>query len=64
MTEYIDSITFLEYRILVFLREIIERHKATFDPNDIRDFIDAFIVEMKRQGGYYQVNNYDSYCVF
>lgn len=29
------------------LDKIKEQHKATFDGNDIRDFIDAFIKEMK-----------------
>ncbi|XP_035658632.1 cytochrome P450 2U1-like [Branchiostoma floridae] len=31
-----------------FCREQIEKHRQTFDPNDIRDFIDAFLLEQQR----------------
>ncbi|XP_035687382.1 cytochrome P450 2U1-like [Branchiostoma floridae] len=31
-----------------FCREQIEKHRLTFDPNDIRDFIDAFLLEQQR----------------
>nr|XP_039247430.1 cytochrome P450 2J3-like [Styela clava] len=30
-----------------YIREIIEEHKSSFDENDIRDFIDAFLKEMR-----------------
>ncbi|XP_035686088.1 cytochrome P450 2J1-like [Branchiostoma floridae] len=33
------------------VREEIEEHKKTFDANDIRDFIDTFILEMKNKEG-------------
>ncbi|XP_066280116.1 cytochrome P450 2J1-like [Branchiostoma lanceolatum] len=33
------------------LREDIAEHKKTFDPNDIRDFIDTFLLEMKNREG-------------
>ncbi|CAH1261514.1 CYP2J2 [Branchiostoma lanceolatum] len=33
------------------MREDIAEHKATFDPNDIRDFIDTFLLEMRNQEG-------------
>ncbi|XP_066270863.1 cytochrome P450 2U1-like [Branchiostoma lanceolatum] len=31
-----------------FCAEQIEKHRVTFDPNDIRDFIDAFLLEQQR----------------
>ncbi|XP_035658624.1 cytochrome P450 2U1-like [Branchiostoma floridae] len=31
-----------------FCREQMEKHRLTFDPNDIRDFIDAFLLEKQR----------------
>ncbi|XP_066279286.1 cytochrome P450 2U1-like isoform X2 [Branchiostoma lanceolatum] len=31
-----------------FCAEQIEKHRLTFDPNDIRDFIDAFLLEQQR----------------
>ncbi|XP_066289124.1 cytochrome P450 2D4-like [Branchiostoma lanceolatum] len=31
-----------------FCGEQIEKHRLTFDPNDIRDFIDAFLLEQQR----------------
>ncbi|KAI8513698.1 hypothetical protein Bbelb_080220 [Branchiostoma belcheri] len=31
-----------------FCKEQIENHRQTFDPNDIRDFIDAFLLEQQR----------------
>ncbi|XP_078618887.1 cytochrome P450 2J4-like [Branchiostoma floridae x Branchiostoma japonicum] len=31
-----------------FCREQIKKHRVTFDPNDIRDFIDAFLLEQQR----------------
>ncbi|XP_077969415.1 cytochrome P450 2U1-like [Styela clava] len=34
--------------MLGYLREIVEKHESNFDENDIHDFIDAFLVEMKR----------------
>lgn len=30
-----------------FYREVIESHKATFDPNNIRDLIDTYLVEIQ-----------------
>ena len=32
-----------------WLREIVNEHEKTFDPENLRDFIDAFIAE-KRKG--------------
>ena len=29
------------------IKPYIEQHKKTFDPNDLRDFIDVYIAEMK-----------------
>jgi len=39
------------------LKEIIEDHKATYDDNAPRDFIDAFMAEMNRNNdGYFTVS--------
>ncbi len=31
-----------------FLRKQIDKHQSTFNENNIRDYIDAFLFEMKR----------------
>uniref|UniRef100_A0A8C5Q9A6 Cytochrome P450 n=1 Tax=Leptobrachium leishanense TaxID=445787 RepID=A0A8C5Q9A6_9ANUR len=36
-----------EYYIFAFMKEIISEHKKSFDPNNIRDFIDAYLLEME-----------------
>ncbi|XP_035676731.1 cytochrome P450 2U1-like [Branchiostoma floridae] len=33
------------------IREEIAKHKETFDPNDIRDFLDTFLLEAKKREG-------------
>ncbi|CAH1266085.1 CYP2D6 [Branchiostoma lanceolatum] len=33
------------------IREEIAKHKETFDPNDIRDYMDAFLLEAKKREG-------------
>ncbi|KAI8520568.1 hypothetical protein Bbelb_003220 [Branchiostoma belcheri] len=38
-------------RCVGIFREDIAAHKETFDPNDIRDFIDTFLLEMKNKEG-------------
>ena len=35
--------------IFDFLREIVEEHRKTLDEDNIRDYIDAFLVEQKRK---------------
>ncbi|XP_063282431.1 cytochrome P450 2D15-like [Pelobates fuscus] len=37
-----------EYKILPFLNDLISEHRKSFDPNHIRDFIDAYMLEMKK----------------
>ena len=32
----------------VFFREILEEHRETLDPENLRDFIDAYLVEMTK----------------
>ena len=34
-------------RLFTYLRKQLAKHKSTFDGSNIRDYIDAFIVEMK-----------------
>ena len=36
-------------KVLNFLREIVDEHRNTFDEENIRDYIDAFLAEQKRQ---------------
>ena len=31
------------------LNDLIEEHQETFDDSNIRDFIDAFLLEMKKE---------------
>ncbi|XP_066292909.1 cytochrome P450 2U1-like [Branchiostoma lanceolatum] len=38
-----------QYHIGSHILEQIREHEATFDPNDIRDFIDAFLLEKRRK---------------
>ncbi|XP_066291900.1 cytochrome P450 2J4-like [Branchiostoma lanceolatum] len=39
----------ISQRPINFARAEIEEHKRTFDPNDIRDFIDSYLLEMRAQ---------------
>ncbi|XP_035685840.1 cytochrome P450 2J6-like [Branchiostoma floridae] len=43
-----DKMTRMFQTLQQFYREQIEKHRVTFDPNDIRDFIDAFLLEQQR----------------
>ncbi|XP_039258473.2 cytochrome P450 2U1-like [Styela clava] len=36
--------------LMAYLREFVEEHESNFDDSDIRDFIDAFLNEMKKRG--------------
>ncbi|XP_035676719.1 cytochrome P450 2D28-like [Branchiostoma floridae] len=38
-------------KLMQHIREEITHHKETFDPNDIRDFVDAFLLEAKKREG-------------
>ncbi|XP_066275401.1 cytochrome P450 2D26-like [Branchiostoma lanceolatum] len=38
-------------KLQTYCRGQIETHRETFDPNDIRDFIDAFLLEQQHAGG-------------
>ncbi|CAH1258918.1 CYP2U1 [Branchiostoma lanceolatum] len=38
-------------KLQTYCRGQIETHRETFDPNDIRDFIDAFLLEQQHGGG-------------
>ncbi|CAN2390081.1 cytochrome P450 [Pristimantis euphronides] len=44
----IDLVMKPEYEMLAFLQEMVSEHKKTWNPNDIRDFIDAYLVEMEK----------------
>ncbi|XP_053325042.1 cytochrome P450 2D15-like [Spea bombifrons] len=37
-----------EYDIMTFLREMVSEHRKTWDPNDIRDFIDVYLLELEK----------------
>ncbi|XP_035678343.1 cytochrome P450 2U1-like [Branchiostoma floridae] len=43
-----DKLVDLTLGLQVFCSEQIEKHRETFDPNDIRDFIDAFLLEQRQ----------------
>ncbi|XP_069823407.1 cytochrome P450 2D17-like [Dendropsophus ebraccatus] len=38
----------LEHEVIKFLREMVLEHKKNWNPNDIRDFIDAYLAEMEK----------------
>ncbi|KAG8556417.1 hypothetical protein GDO81_018066 [Engystomops pustulosus] len=40
-----------EYEILEFLKEMVSEHRKTLNPNYIRDFIDAYLVENEKVKG-------------
>lgn len=35
--------------MFVFFREIVEQHKTTLDPENVRDFLDDYLIEIERQ---------------
>ncbi|XP_069823408.1 cytochrome P450 2D17-like [Dendropsophus ebraccatus] len=41
----------LEFEVIEFLKEKVSEHQKTWNPNDIRDFIDAFLAEMEKVKG-------------
>ncbi|XP_078676706.1 cytochrome P450 2U1-like [Branchiostoma floridae x Branchiostoma belcheri] len=45
--EFLDN----QLKLREHIREEIVRHKETFDPNDVRDFLDAFLLEAKQREG-------------
>ncbi|KAG8556512.1 hypothetical protein GDO81_018102 [Engystomops pustulosus] len=44
----IDQVIEPERKIIAFLKEIISEHKKTWNPDDVRDFIDAYLLEMEK----------------
>ena len=36
-------------RIVDYMREQVAKHRATFDPHNLRDYIDAFLLEMMQR---------------
>ncbi|XP_078676264.1 cytochrome P450 2D20-like [Branchiostoma floridae x Branchiostoma belcheri] len=40
-----------QLKLRAHIREQIAKHKETFDPNDIRDFLDAFLLETQKREG-------------
>ncbi|XP_073442749.1 cytochrome P450 2D15-like isoform X2 [Dendrobates tinctorius] len=43
-----DYVVAPEYELIAFLKEMIVEHQKTWDPSYTRDFIDAYLVEMKK----------------
>ncbi|XP_069593143.1 cytochrome P450 2D14-like [Ranitomeya imitator] len=43
-----DYVVESEFELLAFLKEMIVEHQKTWDPSYTRDFIDAYLVEMKK----------------
>ncbi|XP_069129127.1 cytochrome P450 2B2-like [Argopecten irradians] len=46
----LEAISANFHNIMRFLRQLINKHRATFQKDNIRDFIDAFILEEMTQG--------------
>ncbi|KAG9483786.1 hypothetical protein GDO78_009615 [Eleutherodactylus coqui] len=44
----VDRIMEPERNVFAFLKEMISEHKKTWNPNYIRDFIDAYLLEMEK----------------
>ncbi|XP_040263277.1 cytochrome P450 2D14-like [Bufo bufo] len=44
----LDRVIQPEYELIAFLKEMISEHRQTWNPNDIRDFIDVYLVEMEK----------------
>ncbi|KAG9483873.1 hypothetical protein GDO78_009671 [Eleutherodactylus coqui] len=44
----IDRVMQPEYELIAFLKEMVSEHQKTWNPNYIRDFIDAYLVEMEK----------------
>ena len=52
------NINLFLFLFLDWLNTIVEEHEKTFDENNIRDFIDAFIVEKRKEkDGSFKVRN-------
>ncbi|XP_063796510.1 cytochrome P450 2D15 [Pseudophryne corroboree] len=44
----VDYVLRPEYEIIAFLKEMVLEHKKSWNPNYIRDFIDAYLLEMEK----------------
>ncbi|KAG9466204.1 hypothetical protein GDO78_017044 [Eleutherodactylus coqui] len=44
----IDYLIQPEYELIAFLKEMVSEHQKTWNPNNIRDFMDAYLVEMEK----------------
>ncbi|XP_075038962.1 cytochrome P450 2D15-like [Mixophyes fleayi] len=44
----VDHVLRPEYELIAFLEEMVSEHKKSWNPNYIRDFIDAYLVEMEK----------------
>ncbi|XP_069823411.1 cytochrome P450 2D15-like [Dendropsophus ebraccatus] len=47
----VDHVLQPEYELITFFKEIVSEHQKTWNPNYIRDFIDAYLVEMEKVKG-------------
>lgn len=43
-----DYVIKSDHDAMEFLKEIISEHKKSYNPNYIRDFIDAYLLEMEK----------------
>ena len=46
-----NTFQFIIYINLEFLQDIINQHEESYDQEDLRDFIDAFLKKMKKAKG-------------
>ncbi|XP_069823412.1 cytochrome P450 2D17-like [Dendropsophus ebraccatus] len=44
----VDPVLKPQYELIDFMKEIVSEHRKTWNPNDIRDFIDVYIAEMEK----------------
>ncbi|KAM4722835.1 uncharacterized protein WCC33_009006 [Rhinophrynus dorsalis] len=51
MPYLVDRVLASEWEIIQFLKEKVSEHQKTWDPDYIRDFIDAFLLEMEKVKG-------------
>ncbi|XP_072276316.1 cytochrome P450 2D15-like [Pyxicephalus adspersus] len=47
----VDRVFQAQYDLQAFVKDIITEHKKSFDPNNIRDYIDAYLLEIEKAKG-------------
>ncbi|XP_068098769.1 cytochrome P450 2D6-like isoform X2 [Hyperolius riggenbachi] len=60
----VDYVLHTEHDLFAFLREMISDHKKTWNPDETRDFIDAYLLEMEKVKGDPNTSLNDSNLLF